>query len=63
MKIVIDYESSWRNSFLDGSNNEPLPKKGRNYIASMTELQKEENFISRQITKDTELGVLIRLIG
>lgn len=63
MKIVIDYESSWRNSFLDGSNNEPLPKKGRNYIASMTELQKEENFISRQITKDTVLGVLSRLIG
>ncbi|SCN46662.1 FIG00921294: hypothetical protein [methanotrophic endosymbiont of Bathymodiolus azoricus (Menez Gwen)] len=31
MKIIIDYDSSWRNSFLDPttSNNEPLPKKGR----------------------------------
>lgn len=27
MRIIIEYESSWRNSFLDGSNNEPLPKK------------------------------------
>jgi len=63
MKIIIDYESSWRNSFLDGSNNEPLPKKGRNFVASMTELKKEENFKPRQITKDTVLGVLNRLIG
>ena len=35
MKIVIDYEASWRNSFLDGVNDEPLPKKGRNFVASM----------------------------
>jgi len=63
MKIFIDYEASWRNSFLDGSNNEPLPKKGRNFIASMTELKKENNFIPRQVTKDTVMGVLNRLIG
>lgn len=31
MQIIIEYESSWRNSFLDGSNNEPLPKGGRNF--------------------------------
>lgn len=63
MKIVIDYESSWRNSFLDGSNDEALPKKGRNFIASMTELKKSQNFIPRQVSKDTVMGVLHRLIG
>ena len=63
MKIVIDYESSWRNSFLDGNNNEPLPKKGRNYVASMTELKKEGNYLPRQITINTVMGVLNRLIG
>ncbi|QIN30671.1 type I-Fv CRISPR-associated protein Cas5fv [Legionella longbeachae] len=63
MKITIDYEASWRNSFLDGSNNEPIPKKGRDFIGSMTKLEKEENYKSREITLDTVLGVLNRLIG
>lgn len=63
MKIIIKYDSSWRNSFLDGNNNEPLPKKGRKYIASMTSLKKNENFIKRDITKDTVMGILNRLIG
>ena len=63
MRIIIEYESSWRNSFLDGSNDEPLPKKGRNFIASMTELKKPENFYQRTITKNTVMGVLSRLIG
>ena len=68
MKIIIDYESSWRNSFLDGSNNEPLPKKGnkvvgRNFVGSMTSLRKPENFKKRQITLDTVMGVLNRIIG
>lgn len=63
MQIIIDYESSWRNSFLDGSNDEPLPKNGRKFIASMTELKKEGNFKTHQITKNTVMGVLNRLIG
>lgn len=63
MMIQIKYESSWRNSFLDGSNNEPLPKTGRKFIGSMTNLKKEENFIKRTITHDTVMGVLNRLIG
>ncbi|MDQ6990271.1 MAG: type I-Fv CRISPR-associated protein Cas5fv [Mariprofundaceae bacterium] len=63
MKIMIEYESSWRNSFLDGSNNEELPKKGRKFIASMTNLKKNENFIQREITLDTVMGILNRLIG
>ena len=63
MKIIIDYESCWRNSFLGGSNNEELPKQGRKFIASMTSLKDAENFIQREITLDTVMGVLNRLIG
>ncbi len=63
MKIVIDYDSSWRNSFLDGSNDEELPKKGRNFVASMTEGKKEGNYIPREITHNTVAGILNRLIG
>lgn len=63
MQIIIEYESSWRNSFLDGSNNEPLPKGGRNFIASMTSLKQEGNYKKRSISKDTVMGVLNRLIG
>lgn len=63
MEIIIEYSSSWRNSFLDGSNNEELPKKGRRFIGSMTSLKKLENFKRREITIDTVMGVLNRLIG
>jgi len=63
MKIIIEYESSWRNSFLDGSNDEELPKNGRKFIASMTSLKKTENFIKRDITLNTVMGILNRLIG
>jgi len=63
MKITIEYESSWRNSFLDGSNDEPLPKTGRKFIGSMTSLKKPENYIKREVTLDTVMGVLNRLIG
>lgn len=69
MRITIKYEASWRNSFLAGSNNEPLPKGGRAFISSMTTLGKRDtqgnypNFISRKITLDTVMGILNRLIG
>lgn len=63
MKIEIKYESSWRNSFLEGSNNEPLPKEGRKFIGSMTSLKKSENYILRGITHNTVMGILNRLIG
>jgi hypothetical protein len=62
MQIIIEYESCWRNSFLDGSNNEALPKKGRKFIASMTNLKKEENYIKRDISFETVMGILNRLI-
>jgi len=66
MKITIEYESSWRNSFLEGCNNEPLPKTGRKFIGSLKSLndpKKPENFIRREVTLDTVMGVLNRLIG
>ncbi|MGY6276234.1 type I-Fv CRISPR-associated protein Cas5fv [Methylomonas sp. MgM2] len=69
MRITIKYEASWRNSFLDGSNNEPLPKGGRTFIGSMTTLGKRDasgnypNFIKREITHNTVMGILNRLIG
>jgi len=63
MKIIIDYESSWRNSFLEGNNNESLPKKGRKFVGSMTSLKKPENFIKREVTLNTVMGILNRLIG
>jgi Cas5fv helical domain len=61
MIIIINYEASWKNSFLSGSNNEPLPKKGREFIASMSKLA--DNFMKREITRDTVMGILNRLIG
>ncbi|MCF7353215.1 type I-Fv CRISPR-associated protein Cas5fv [Vibrio sp. CK2-1] len=66
MKITIEYESSWRNSFLEGSNNDVLPKTGRKFIGSLKSLNersKPENFIRREVTIDTVMGVLNRLIG
>jgi hypothetical protein len=69
MQILIKYEASWRNSFLGGTNNEPLPKNGRDFVGSMTSLGvsdkdgKFPNFINRVISKDTAMGLLNRLIG
>ncbi|MFT2111285.1 type I-Fv CRISPR-associated protein Cas5fv [Marinomonas sp. 2405UD68-3] len=63
MKIEIKYESSWRNSFLDGSNDEPLPKTGRKYVASMTSLKNVDNYKPRKVEHNTVMGILNRLIG
>ncbi|MCP5205879.1 MAG: hypothetical protein H7A01_01620 [Hahellaceae bacterium] len=63
MKIIIEYDSSWRNSFLDGSNNAPLPSKGREFLGSMTNLKKEGHFKTCESTIDTVMGLLNRLIG
>ncbi|SMY33949.1 hypothetical protein PMAL9190_01408 [Photobacterium malacitanum] len=63
MKITIAYDSCWRNSFLGGSNSEPLPKKGREFLGSMTNLKKDGNFKTCDIALDTVMGLLNRLIG
>ncbi|TCB36174.1 hypothetical protein E0H82_05230 [Acinetobacter sp. ANC 4910] len=61
MQIIIEYESSWRNSFLDGEDNTVK----RNFIGSMTALgdKKANNYKARAITKNTVMGILNRLIG
>ena len=61
MQIIIEYESSWRNSFLDGEDNTTK----RNFIGSMTALgdRKVDNYKTRTVTKNTVMGVLNRLIG
>jgi len=69
MKILIEYESSWRNSFLEDfdGNNKPLPKKGRKFIASGQNISgmrsKAEYFIKREVSLNTVMGLLNRLIG
>lgn len=65
MKIVIQYDSAWRNSFLDGDNNSPSPKGGRKFIASTSGINDKsgKNYIEREITNNTVMGLLCRLIG
>ena len=65
MRITINYEASWRNSFLDPatSNNEPLPKDGRKFVGSMKSLKNAGNYTSQQVTLNTVMGVLNRLVG
>jgi hypothetical protein len=62
MRISIRYEASWRNSFLNGSNNEP-EQSSRKFIASSSSLKKEGNYKTQTITKNTVMGILNRLIG
>lgn len=64
MQILINYDSSWRNSFLLGDNNQPIPDGGRGFVGSMAELGKRtEHYIARTVTKDTVMGLLNLLIG
>lgn len=70
MQIIIKYEASWRNSFLDGSNNEPIPKGGRGFVGSIKKLKDKnketgiyDNFIEQSIAHNTVMGIINRLIG
>jgi hypothetical protein len=64
MKIIIDYESSWRNSFLEDMKENQDSKSIRKYIASSKVLsQSDDNFKKRVIEKSTVMGILSRLIG
>lgn len=63
MRIEIKYEASWRNSFLDGDNLSPGSKKGRTFIGSITQLKIPGHFKQRDVTHDTVMGILNRLIG
>ncbi len=58
MRIFIKYNSIWQNSFLSGSNNEPV--KNRKFKASSKSKETED---IKSISMNTILGVLSRLIG
>lgn len=58
MRIIIDYDSTWQNSFLTGSNDEPVHT--RKFKASSKSNEPPD---VKEITKNTILGVLSRLIG
>lgn len=59
MEIIIEYESSWRNSFLSDEIEEGDLK--RNFIATSKQLPK--NFKKMEISHNTIMGILNRLIG
>jgi len=61
MKILIEYDSCWQTSFLNGDPNKPVSKKDnkRKFVATSKTLEKKDVSIS----KDTVMGVLNRLIG
>lgn len=58
MKIVINYNSTWRNSVLTGSNDEEVCKRNTKISSKNTEPPDVRN-----ISENTVLGVLSRLIG
>lgn len=58
MKIVINYNSTWRNSVLTGSNDEPVTKRA--FKASSKSTTPPD---VKSISENTVLGVLSRLIG
>lgn len=58
MKIVINYNSTWRNSILNGSNDEPVTK--RTFKASSKSMTPPD---VKSISENTVLGVLSRLVG
>lgn len=64
MDVVLRFNSAWQNSFISGSNNEPIPKGGRVYEASCKKLGEGKQFYRKQpISHNTVMGVLNRLIG
>lgn len=65
MQITIEYQSSWRNIFSDGTNDEPVGQNGRPYIASGKNLNdlKKSTYKEADVTKQTVRGILNRIIG
>lgn len=59
MQIIIEYESSWRNSFLSEEKEEGKPQ--RDFIATTKQLEK--NFHRKDLSHNTVVGILNRLIG
>ena len=60
MRITIEYDSIWQNSFLSGDDGKPLSKENKRVFMATS---KSKDHIVKKIEKDTILGVLCRLIG
>lgn len=60
MRIIIEYNSIWGNSFI---SEDKKNGKLRKYICSRKNLKNPENFIEKRITLDTAKGILYRLCG
>ena len=60
MKITIEFDSIWQNSFLDGNDNKPISKENKR---SFKATSKNSDVDYKNISKTTILGVLSRLVG
>ncbi len=60
MHIVIDYDSCWQASFIDGDPNKPVGKDNKRTFLATTKSNGQKD---AAIQKDTIIGVLNRLIG
>ncbi len=60
MKITIEFDSIWQNSFLKGSDDKPISKENQRQFKATSKSNDVDN---KKISKTTILGVLSRLIG
>ncbi len=60
MKIVIEFDSIWQNSFLHGQDDKPIDRNNKRVFKATS---KNKEIDKKEITKSTVLGVLSRLIG
>ena len=60
MRIVIDYDSCWQTSFIDGDPNKPVGKDNKRPFVATTKANGQK---VSAIQRDTVIGLLNRLIG
>jgi len=60
MKIVIEFDSIWQNSFLYGQDDKPIDKNNQRAFKATS---KNKEIDKKEISKSTVLGILSRLIG
>jgi len=65
MKIVINFDSCWLNGFLDEEDGLVVNRKGisKPKVRKFFATSKSEKTTTRNLSKDTVMGVLCRLIG
>jgi uncharacterized protein (UPF0335 family) len=60
MKIIIEFDSIWQNSFLYGQDDKPIDKNNKRVFKATS---KNKEIDKKEISKNTVLGILSRLIG